>query len=96
MRIAQMKTLAVALLRSGTVLGVLTVTAPFAAGADSVREACTHDAFRLCSSAIPDVAKTKACLAHNRASLSDTCQQAFGSVAGPHGGHHHHHHHRHR
>lgn len=88
-----MNTLALALARSGTVFGVLAVTAAFApAGADTVREACTHDAFRLCSSAIPDVTKTKACLARNRASLSETCQQAFGSANGPHAHHHHRHH----
>jgi hypothetical protein len=42
---------------------------------------------------MPDVGKTKACLAQNRHSLSDTCKQAFGSVRGL---HHHHRHHRHR
>ena len=45
--------------------------------ADTVREACTHDAFRLCSDAIPDVERTKACLASNRNSLSPLCKSAF-------------------
>jgi hypothetical protein len=49
------------------------------AAAQTAREACTHDAFRLCSDAIPDVAKTKACLARNRASLSPACKTAFGA-----------------
>ncbi len=45
--------------------------------AETAREACTHDAFRLCSDAMPDIAKTKACLARNRASLSPLCRSAF-------------------
>jgi hypothetical protein len=47
------------------------------AAAETAREACTHDAFRLCSDTIPDVAQTKACLAKNRRSLSPLCQAAF-------------------
>jgi hypothetical protein len=43
------------------------------AAAQTAREACTHDAFRLCSDTIPDVAQTKACLAKNRRSLSPLC-----------------------
>lgn len=90
-----MKTLALRFVRSGTVLGMLAAALPSVpAGAETIREACTHDAFRLCSTAIPDVDKTKACLAQNRQSLSQTCQQAFGSARGP-LRHHHHHHHRH-
>jgi hypothetical protein len=61
-------------------LGALTATTPGSvrpAMAETAREACTHDAFRLCSDAMPDVAKTKACLARNRASLSPLCKTAF-------------------
>jgi hypothetical protein len=47
------------------------------AAAETVRDACTHDAFRLCSNAIPNVAQTKACLARHRNSLSPQCQAAF-------------------
>ena len=47
------------------------------AAAETAREACTHDAFRLCSDAIPDVARTKACLAKNRSGLSPLCRAAF-------------------
>src|ERR1700722_17572314 len=50
---------------------------PAAAETAEAREACTHDAFRLCSDAMPDVARTKACLARNRASLSGLCRAAF-------------------
>jgi len=52
-----------------------------AAQGSAVREACTHDAFRLCSNAMPDVARTKACLARNRSSLSPLCRTAFGGRA---------------
>ena len=45
--------------------------------AETVRDACTHDAFRLCSNAIPNVGRTKACLAGHRDSLSPKCQAAF-------------------
>lgn len=61
-------------------LGALAATMPASAQpapAETAREACTHDAFRLCSDAMPDVAKTKACLARNRASLSPLCKAAF-------------------
>jgi hypothetical protein len=47
------------------------------ATAETVRDACTHDAFRLCSNTIPNVGRTKACLASHRNSLSPQCQAAF-------------------
>jgi hypothetical protein len=73
-------------------LGLLaaTVAAPVRPdAAETAREACTHDAFRLCSDAMPDVARTKACLFRHRPSLSPACKAAFGG--GSHG-----HRHRHR
>ena len=45
--------------------------------AETVRDACTHDAFRLCGNTIPNVGRTKACLARHRNSLSPKCQAAF-------------------
>ena len=61
------------------VLGLLANAVPERpAAAETVRDACTHDAFRLCSNAIPDVGRTKACLARHRNSLSPRCQTAFG------------------
>jgi len=61
------------------VLGLLANAVPERpAAAETVRYACTHDAFRLCSNAIPDVGRTKACLARHRNSLSPRCQTAFG------------------
>jgi hypothetical protein len=49
------------------------------AAAETVQESCTHDAFRLCSDTIPDVTRTKACLARNRSNLSAVCKSAFSS-----------------
>jgi hypothetical protein len=62
------------------VLGLLANAMPGylrTAAAETVRDACTHDAFRLCSDAIPNVGPTKACLARHRNSLSPQCQAAF-------------------
>jgi hypothetical protein len=50
---------------------------PAAAQTAEARAACTQDAFRLCSDAIPDVARTKACLVKNRSSLSPLCRAAI-------------------
>jgi hypothetical protein len=59
-------------------LGLLAGAMPLRqAAAESVRDACTHDAFRLCSNTIPNVGRTKACLARHRSSLSPQCQAAF-------------------
>jgi hypothetical protein len=58
-------------------LGLLTAAPVGPAAAETAREACTHDAFRLCSDAMPNVEKTKACLARSHASLSPACKAAF-------------------
>lgn len=59
-------------LLAGAMLGVFRPAA-----AETAREACTHDAFRLCSDSMPDVGRTKACLAKNQRSLSPLCRTAF-------------------
>ena len=77
------------------VVGLLAGLVPACVGpatAETAREACTHDAFRLCSDAMPDVARTKACLARNRSSLSPLCRTAFSGG----GKHTRHRRHRHR
>ena len=43
---------------------------------------CTGDAFRLCSSEIPDVDRVTACMIRNKAQLSPECRVQFGP---PHG-----------
>jgi hypothetical protein len=85
-RIMQMKNVQADFVRftAAIALGLLgaAMAAPVRpAAAQTTREACTHDAFRLCSDAIPDVEKTKACLARNRDSLSPACKAAFGGGA---------------
>jgi hypothetical protein len=51
------------------------------AAAETVRDACTHDAFRLCSNTIPNVGRTKACLARHRNSLSPPERDADRSAS---------------
>lgn len=41
---------------------------------------CTGDAFRLCSSAIPDVDRVTACMVQKQAQLSPGCAQFFRPV----------------
>ena len=40
-------------------------------------QACTGDAFRLCSSDIPDIARVTACMVRNKAQLSPACRAHF-------------------
>ena len=51
----------------------LSSSASFAFSAEA-QQMCTGDAFRLCSSDIPDVAKITACMMKKRASLSTGCR----------------------
>ena len=48
-------------------------TSSFAYSAEA-QQMCTGDAFRLCSSAIPDVSAVTACMLKKRASLSVGCR----------------------
>jgi hypothetical protein len=41
------------------------------------QQACTSDAFRLCSAEIPDVERVTACMARNRSQLSPPCRAQF-------------------
>jgi hypothetical protein len=66
----------------------LCVTSAFAQenyGTPEQRAACTSDAFKLCSSCIPDATKVETCLRQNKSDLSDACRSVFeqgtGSVA---------------
>jgi hypothetical protein len=45
------------------------------------QQACMPDAFRLCSSEIPDVERVKTCMVRNRSQLSPECRAFFR--AGP-------------
>ncbi len=64
--------------QSGLVLGlaaslVLTSTATFAFSSEA-QQMCTGDAFRLCSSEIPNIPKITACMFKNKAQLSAGCR----------------------
>lgn len=41
------------------------------------RAACTPDAFRLCSSEIPNIPAITACMRKNKANLSSACKAVF-------------------
>ena len=41
-------------------------------------QACTGDAFRLCSSEIPDVGRVTACMVAKKSQLSPPCRAQFG------------------
>ena len=54
-------------------LSTLSTTASFAYTAEA-QQMCTGDAFRLCSSEIPDISKITACMIKHRAQLSPGCR----------------------
>ena len=47
------------------------------------QQACTGDAFRLCSSDIPDVDRITACMIRNKSQLSPPCRAQFRSGPEP-------------
>ena len=54
-------------------ISALSSTASFAFSAEA-QQMCTGDAFRLCSSEIPNISKITACMMKNRSSLSAGCR----------------------
>ena len=54
-------------------ISALSSTSSFAFSAEA-QQMCTGDAFRLCSSEIPNVSKITACMLKNRSSLSAGCR----------------------
>jgi hypothetical protein len=58
---------------------VLTIAASAPAGAytPEQQQMCSNDAFRLCSSDIPDVDRVTACMISKRSQLSDGCKVFF-------------------
>ena len=50
---------------------------PGFAFSDEAQHMCTADAFRLCSSEIPDIPKITACMMRHRASLSSGCRMVM-------------------
>jgi hypothetical protein len=47
------------------------------------QQACTGDAFRLCSADIPDVDRITACMIRNKSQLSPPCRAQFRAGAEP-------------
>ena len=54
-------------------LSALSSTSSFAFSAEA-QQMCTSDAFRLCSSEIPNIPKITACMVKQRANLSTGCR----------------------
>jgi hypothetical protein len=52
-------------------------------GTPEQRAACTSDAFRLCSSYIPDATMVETCLRQNKSGLSNGCRSVFEEGTGP-------------
>ena len=68
------------------VTALLCATTAFAKedrGTPEQRAACAPDAFRLCSSYIPDPIGVEHCLRQNKSDLSEACRSVFEQSAGP-------------
>ena len=57
-------------------VSALSSTSSFAFS-EEARSQCTGDAFRLCSSEIPNIPKITACMVRQRASLSSGCRSVM-------------------
>lgn len=57
-------------------LSALSTTSSFAFSAEA-QQMCTSDAFRLCSSEIPNIPKITACMMKHRADLSSGCRSVM-------------------
>jgi hypothetical protein len=60
-----------------TVLGVSISPAAGQTYTPEQEQACTGDAFRLCSSEIPDVGRVTACMVAKKSQLSPPCRAQF-------------------
>ena len=69
-----------ALIATALLLGGLSAANAYTA---EEQQACTNDAFRLCSSAIPDVDRVTACMVQHKAELSPGCRTQFGPPPKP-------------
>jgi hypothetical protein len=61
-------------------IGAITLAASSAGAFEATqeqREACTPDAFRLCSNEIPDIPRVTACMEANKNNLSPGCRAVF-------------------
>jgi hypothetical protein len=73
--------------KSALVLTVATCFSAFATNASfafssEAQQQCTCDAFRLCGSEIPNIAKITACMVKQRANLSTGCRSVMDRESG--------------
>jgi hypothetical protein len=61
-----------------TVVGISTSPAAGQTYTPEQEQACTGDAFRLCSSEIPDISRVTACMVAKKSELSPPCRALFG------------------
>ena len=66
-----------------TVLGVSIGPAAGQSYTPEQEQACTGDAFRLCSSEIPDISRVTACMVAKKSQLSPACRAHFRSGPEP-------------
>jgi hypothetical protein len=66
-------------------VSTLSATSSFAYTAEA-QQMCTSDAFRLCSSEIPNIPKITACMIKHRADLSPGCRAVMDKDMGKGGG----------
>ena len=64
-----------ALVAAALVIGMMSTAHAYT---DEQQQMCTGDAFRLCSSEIPDVDRVTACMVRHKAELSAGCKAVFG------------------
>ena len=64
-----------AFIAAGLMLGMVSAAHAYTA---EQQQLCTEDAFRLCSSEIPDVDRVTACMVKHKAELSPACKSVFG------------------
>ena len=62
---------------------ILVTTPAGAQGTDAQRAACAADALTLCPDTIPDVGRTRACMAAHFVSLRPRCQAVFEGATPP-------------
>jgi hypothetical protein len=74
-------------LQFGLLLATMLLASPWPASGQGYtpeqEQACTPDAFRLCSAAIPDVGRVTACMVAKKSQLSPACRAHFRSDAEP-------------
>jgi hypothetical protein len=69
------------ILTIATTMSVFTARQSFAFSSEA-QQMCTGDAFRLCSSEIPNIPKVTACMISHRAQLSSGCRAVMDKELG--------------